>query len=97
MLQTVDQQCDKYTCRQVMRATQAPRLQNITMRPPTQKRVDRVLPHLEDCPLEASDVRVADDIFGANLGSLKGKTVRRPNPHVDTCIAPVPADILDKK
>ena len=51
MLQTVDQQCDEYTRRQIMRATQARRLQNITMRPPTRKLVDRVLPHLEGCPL----------------------------------------------
>ena len=37
---------------------------------------------------------VATDIFGPNLGSLKGKTVHRPNPHVKTGTAGVPMEIL---
>ena len=83
MLHTVKGQADKYTRRQVMRADQARRIQNITMRPPTRKIIDRLLPFLNNCPVEASDFKAADDIYGPNLGALKGKTVYRPNPHVD--------------
>ena len=37
---------------------------------------------------------MADDIFGPNLGSLKGKTVRCPNPHVKMQTIGVPPDIM---
>ena len=64
------------------------------MRAPTRKIIDRLLPFLNNCPIEASDFKAADDIYGPNLGALKGKTVYRPNPHVDTRTHPVPADLL---
>ena len=34
------------------------------------------------------------NILGPNLGSLRGKTVRRGNPHVEAEIDPVPQQIL---
>jgi hypothetical protein len=36
----------------------------------------------------------AEDIFGPNLGSLKGKTVRRKNAHVPSLVAKVPYEII---
>jgi hypothetical protein len=36
----------------------------------------------------------AEDIFGPNLGSLKGKTVRRKNAHVPSLVADVPYQII---
>ena len=64
------------------------------MRPPTRKLIKRLLPQLNGCPLDASDFKVADNIYGPNLGALKGKTVYRPNPHVDARLYPVPSELL---
>ena len=94
MINTVLSQADKYTKRQVQRATQARRIQNICMRPPTRKLVERLLPQMNGCPLDASDFKIADDIYGPNLGLMKGKTVHCPNPHVHTRLYPVPSEIL---
>ena len=41
-----------------------------------------VVKHLQDCPMTGVNIDVARTLLGPNLGSLKGKTVRRPNPHV---------------
>ena len=64
------------------------------MRPGIKKFTDTCLPHLSDCPVTTDDINAANDIFGKNLGSIKGKTVHRPNPHVNTNILPVPNDIM---
>lgn len=48
------------------------------------------------CPITREYVIRADDIYGANLGSLKGKTVRRAAVPVDEVISPVPHDIMDR-
>ena len=37
-----------------------------------------VVKHLQDCPVTGIDIDVARTLLGPNLGSLKGKTVRRP-------------------
>ena len=50
--------------------------------------------HLRDCPVKRSDIAAAEDIFGPNLGALKGKTVWRPNPHVAMGTDGVPPDIM---
>jgi len=36
------------------------------------------------------------DIFGPNLGSIKGKTIRHPKKHVDVTGTYVPEEILEK-
>ena len=35
-----------------------------------------------NCPLNHDDVRGAEDIWGKNLGCLKGKTPRQKTPHI---------------
>ena len=40
--------------------------------------------HLWNCPIAKANIQVADDIISPNLGSLKGKTVHHPIPHVNT-------------
>jgi hypothetical protein len=51
---------------------------------------------LPNCPVTRSDIRAAEDIFGPNLGALKGKTVRtRPDP-VEIQVENVPLAIMQK-
>ena len=65
------------------------------MRPARRHMSDVAISHLPNCPVTKEDVRAADDIFGPNLGSLKGKTVWRPNKHVQARSSAVPRRILE--
>jgi hypothetical protein len=49
---------------------------------------------LQNCPVSRADIMAAEDIFSPNLGSLKGKTVRRKNVHVPSLVADVPYQII---
>jgi hypothetical protein len=49
---------------------------------------------LANCPVSRADIKAAEDIFGPNLGSLKGKTVRRKNGHIPSLVANVPYNII---
>lgn len=95
-LETVDNLAANFTKREIQHATEARRLQNIVMRPGVKDLQQKVLHHLKNCPITATDIQVAEHIFGPNLGSLKGKTVRRPLPRSRTGVCGVPLDILQK-
>lgn len=94
MVTTVADQSNKYTNQMITRAKAACRLQNIMMRPSKRTLLDTVITHFRDCPIQRSDIHVAEDIFGPNLGCLKGKTVTRPGNSVRMDADPVPPDIL---
>jgi len=49
---------------------------------------------LRNCPIIRADIAAAEDILGPNLGSLKGKTVRRKGAHVPSLVADVPYQII---
>ena len=49
---------------------------------------------LLNCPVTPADVEGAEQIFGPDIGSLKGKTTRRNPPIIDSPISPVPASVL---
>ena len=87
---TVADKADQYTHRAIQRARAAWRFQNIIMRPGARQLMDVAVPHLKGCPLTKADVKAAEDIYGPNLGALKGKTVARPNPHVLAGVDHVP-------
>ena len=92
---TVHSQGDCYT-RPAYECTQAARrLQNIIMHPASHHMSDIAISHLRNCPITKEDIQAADDIFGPNLGSLKGKTVWRPNKHVQAGSSAVPRRILE--
>ena len=92
---TVSDRADKYTHRAVQRARVARRFQNIIMRPGARQLMDVAVSHLKGCPVTKANVQAAEDIYGPNLGALKGKTVARPNPHVPAGVDHVPTSIMD--
>ena len=91
---TVRGQGDQYTRHAYKRAQAAQHLQNISMHPASRHMSDITVSHLCNCPITKEDVRAADDIFGPNLGSLKGKTVWCPNKHAQAGTSEVPRSIL---
>ena len=91
---TVRGQGDQYTRHAYKCAQAAQHLQNISMHPASRHMSDITVSHLCNCPITKEDVRAADDIFGPNLGSLKGKTVWCPNKHAQAGTSEVPQSIL---
>jgi hypothetical protein len=95
LVNTVAERKGKYTARAYQQAVLARRIQNIIGRPSTRdyiKIVDGGM--LQNCPITKSDIATAEDIFGPNLGSIKGKTVRRKNGHVPSLVADIPYHII---
>ena len=93
-INTVAANANGFTRRQCQNAQRARHLQNIVMHPGDRDMKEIVIKHLHDCPVTGADIDVARTLLGPNLGSLKGKTVRRPNPHVPMGIAGVPDSIM---
>jgi hypothetical protein len=92
---TVADKRDKYTVRSYRQAVLARRIQDTIGRPSTRDYVKIVEGGmLQNCPVSRADIVAAEDIFGPNLGSLKGKTVRRDNDRVKSLVADVPFDII---
>jgi len=54
---------------------------------------------IPDCNLARQDIICTEDIFGTNLGSIKGKTTRWPAEHVCICISweNAPKEILERR
>ena len=94
LINTVDNNKLKYTNNEYSRAQLARKLQHILGRPSTRdyKRIVslNLLPH---CPITTDDIVMADDIFGTDLGSLKGKTTRRQPHKIRPINVSLPADI----
>ena len=93
-INTVAANASSFTRRQCQNALRACDLQNIVMHPGDRDMKEIVVKHLHDCPVMGVDIDVARTLLGPNLGSLKGKTVRRPSPHVPMGIAGVPTSIM---
>jgi hypothetical protein len=93
--QIVAKMKEKYTVRACKRAVVARKLQDVVGRPSTRDHVKIVEGEmLRNCPITRADILAAEDIFGPNMGSLKGKTVRRKNIRVPSLVADVPYDIV---
>ena len=51
---------------------------------------------IPNCNITRQDILWAKDIFGPNLGSVRGKTTRQPTQQVNLTWMKIPEDILEK-
>jgi hypothetical protein len=76
MLNTVAENKDRYTVEAYSRASLAQKIQKMIGRPNTKEFIKIVDNHLlPNCPITREDIKAAEDIFGPDVGSLKGKMV----------------------
>jgi hypothetical protein len=96
MVTTVTERQAGYTQRGLQQAKLARRIQDIIMRPPARRFMEIVSKNqFRNCPVDRRHIQAAEDIFGTNVGALRGKTPRRTVGHVTGQHDPVPPDILD--
>jgi hypothetical protein len=92
---TVDDNKSKYTNRHYSRAVLAQKNQKMIARPSTRSSISILEKNLlPNCPVTRRDIAMAEDIFGPDLGSLKGKTVRSVAAAVNVRIVDIPAIIM---
>ena len=78
LVNTVEDNRTSYTNRDYSRAVLARQIQSIIGRPSVRtylKIIENNL--LPNCPITRRDIIAAENIFGPDVGALKGKTVRR--------------------
>jgi hypothetical protein len=77
-IKMVDNKKSRYTSHAYSRAVAAKKFQDQIGCPPLRKVLEIIDKNLiVNCPVTREDVMAAEDIFGTNLGALKGKTPRR--------------------
>ena len=96
LVNTVTDNKSNYTNDDYRRAKAARELQVKIGRPSTKDYIRIITNHqIPNCPVEPRDIRIAENIFGPDIGALKGKTVRRPPSKVNrTPLIPIPSEIL---
>ena len=85
-----------YDNRSHSNAATARRLQNVLMCPSTKTLSEVATKYRPDYLVTQHHIKMAKDMFGPNLGSLKGKTAQRKVKHVRSQVDPVPKGILAK-
>jgi hypothetical protein len=97
MINTVQENKNRYTQRDYSRAVLARKIQATIGRPSTRQFIDIVERNLlPNCPITRQDILTAEHIFGPDVGSLKGKTVRRQGPRTELEYVRVPDPIVEK-
>jgi hypothetical protein len=95
MVNTVADNRTSYTNRAYSRATLARSIQKMIGRPSTKTYINIVENNLlPNCPVTRDDIIAAEKIFGPDVGSLKGKTVRRTGEHVKHAAVAVPSELM---
>ena len=96
LVNTVEENKSKYTKRDYQRALAARRLQNTIGHKSTRDFLHIVKENLlKNCPITTEDIMATEDILRPDLGSLRGKTVRRGGKHVVIDRQDVPRTIMD--
>jgi hypothetical protein len=86
----------KYTVSDYLRAVKARTTQTRIGRPSTSRYMELANGNrIKNCDVTGQDIINAEDIFGPELGSLQGKTVRTASPMVRYGgLVPIPATIM---
>ena len=94
---TVTENKQKYSHNDVKRADGVRTLQKVIGHP-TAKQLSYLLDHhlIPNSPFTSHDVRRAKQIYGPDLGNLKGKTTRRNPPTVDQIMQQCPNTIIEQ-
>jgi hypothetical protein len=97
LVTTVTNKADQYTRKEYVRAEKARELQ-ITIGCPSTKDLLNIINNnlLNNCPVNRADVIAANNIFGADLGSLKGKTTREKVSPVNLVRNYLPKEIMNR-
>ena len=97
MISTVEETQMGYTKRQCERAKKARALCH-SLGCPTIENLKHILRQriITNCPVTIEDVNIATDIYGPDVGTLKGKSTRpKSTPYKDDYIK-IPTEILEK-
>jgi Zinc knuckle len=97
MITTVEDKKSTMTNQEYASAVLARKAQNMVGRPSTRAFINIVnLNQLKNCPVSEIYIHIAKNLFGPNLGSLKGKTVRRSGVTIVRDHVNIPQSIFEK-
>jgi len=97
LVTTIEDKINKYSIREYSNAKKARELQNIIGRPSNQDLINYVESNMiPNCPITKQDILRAEDIFGPNLESVKGKTTHTMQEHVQVNLDDLPKEIMEK-
>ena len=95
VVNTVKENKMNYTNNDYLHAMRARELQLTVGRPSTTTFVALLKRNrIANCPVTPADVEAAEYIFWPDIGSLKGKTMRRSPPIIDSLATAIPTDVL---
>ena len=97
LFQTVAKNASRYNKRDYLKAVQARKLQNMIGQPTTKKFLGYIKDNIiSNFPLTRPDILSAEDIFGPDVGTLKGKATSSNNCAVHGRIANIPARVIER-
>jgi hypothetical protein len=97
LVNTVASNKTKYSNDDYVRALKARKIQVLIGRPSLREYL-QIVKHglLPNCPINQEDIMAAEDIFGPEVGCLKGKMARKKAPIVEENRYGIPASILSR-